>query len=110
MGLDLELLKPFRVSAVANNAIERSGAPGRVWQEHACRKLHPVLQYLPAKLAECIGENMQDELGFPDTQDPAKWSVSELNDILRRHVVPDSMAARCTLSGSLSGSPGGAEE
>ena len=77
------------VSAAATNAIERSGAPGRVWLESAYRKLHPVLQYLPTKLAEWIGENLQDELGFPDKQDPAKWSISELNDILHRHVVPD---------------------
>ena len=43
-----------------------------------------MLQYLPTnlKLAEWIGENMQDELGFPDKKDPRKWSVSELNDIL----------------------------
>ena len=32
---------------------------------------------------------MQDELGFPDKQDQARSSVSELNDILHRHVVPD---------------------
>ena len=43
----------------------------------------PVLQYLPTKLPEWIGENMQDELGFPDKKDPKKWSLSELNDILR---------------------------
>ena len=43
-----------------------------------------MLQYLPTKLAEWIGENMQDELGFPDKKDPRKWSVSKLNDILRR--------------------------
>ena len=48
-----------------------------------------MLQYLPTKLAEWIGENMQDELGFPDKKDPRKWSVSELNDILRTHVVCD---------------------
>ena len=30
---------------------------------------------------------MQDELGFPDKKDPRKWSVSELNNILRTHVV-----------------------
>ena len=45
-----------------------------------------MLQYLPTKLAEWIGENMQDELGFPDKKDPRKWSVSELNDILSTHV------------------------
>ena len=48
-----------------------------------------MLQYLPTKLAACIGENMQDELGFPDKKDQRKWSVSELKDILRTHVVCD---------------------
>ena len=48
-----------------------------------------MLHYLPTKLAEWIGENMQDELGFPDKKDPRKWSVSELNYILRTYVVCD---------------------
>jgi hypothetical protein len=44
---------------------------------------HPVLQYVPTKFAEWIGENIQEdmrtrELGFPD-KDYHKWSVSELN-------------------------------
>ena len=89
MTLDLEPLKPYRVSALATDAIERSRVPDRVWLEYAYRKLHAVLQFLPIKLAEWIRENMQEMLGFPDTQDPAKWSVSELNDILHRLVVPD---------------------
>ena len=45
--------------------------------------------WLPTKLAEWIGENMQDELGFPDKKDPNKWSVSELNNILKTHEVCD---------------------
>ena len=60
-----------------------------MWLEYAYSKLHPMLQYLDAKLTEWIGENVLDKLGFPDKQDPAKWNVSELNDILHRHVVPD---------------------
>ena len=40
----------------------------RVWLEYAYHKLHPVLQYLTTKLTEWIGENMQNELGFPDKQ------------------------------------------
>ena len=48
-----------------------------------------MLQYLPTKLAEWIGENMQADLGFPDMRDPNKWSVSELNNILQTHVVTD---------------------
>ena len=67
--------------------IERSAPAGRVWLEYVYWKHHPVLQYLPNKLAEWIGENMQGELGFPDKKDPKKWSVSELNNILRTHVV-----------------------
>ena len=62
--------------------------------------LHPVLQYLPSKLAEWIGENMQDELGFPDKRDPNKWSISELNNILQTYVVSDRNGLGC---GSLGG-------
>ena len=87
VSLDLELLKPCKVSAVIQDIIERTAPADRVWLEYAYRKHHPILQYLPTKLAEWIGENMQDELGFPDKKDPRKWSVSELNDILKTHVV-----------------------
>jgi hypothetical protein len=77
------------VSAVIPDIIERTAPADRVWLEYAYRKHHPILQYLPTKLAEWIGENMQDELGFPDKKDPHKWSVSELNDILQTHMVTD---------------------
>ena len=60
-----------------------------MWLEYAYGKHHPALQYLPTKLAEWIGENLQNELGFPDKQDPTKWTVPELNNNLRLHVVPD---------------------
>ena len=64
-----------------------------MWIGYAYCKFHlaRVLQFLPTnlKLAEWIGENMQNELGFPDTQDPAKWSVSELTDILHKYVVAE---------------------
>ena len=63
------------------------GVQDRVWLEYAYCKLHPVLQYLSTKLAEWIGENVPDKLGFPDKQDPTKCSVSKPNDILHRHVV-----------------------
>ena len=62
--LDLELPKPFRVSAVAPETIERSVPPDSVWLEYVYRKHHPVLQYLPTKLAEWIGEKVQDDLGL----------------------------------------------
>jgi hypothetical protein len=44
------------------------------------------------KLAEWIGENLQDELGFPDKADqraePGRdWTPEELNHILYAHVI-----------------------
>ena len=60
-----------------------------MWVEYAYRKQHPVLHYLPTKLAKWIGENLKEELGFLDREGPNKCSVSVLNDILRRHVVRD---------------------
>ena len=50
--LDLELLKPLRVSAVAPERIERSAPADSIWLEYAYRKHRPALQYLPTKLAE----------------------------------------------------------
>ena len=44
---------------------------------------------------------MQDALGFPGKQDPAKWSVSELNDIRHRHVEPDRNGCALHTSGCL---------
>ena len=64
-------------------------SPGHYVVECAYHKHHPVLQYLQTKLAEWIGENMQEDLGFHDREDPNKRIVSELNDILLRHVERD---------------------
>ena len=57
--------------------------PDSVWLEYAYHKHHPVLQYLPIKFAEWIGENMQDKLGFSDKRDTIKWSIFKLNNILQ---------------------------
>ncbi len=52
---------------------------------------HPVLRWLPTKLAEWIGGNLQDELGFPDKADErtrpgSGWTPAELNRILQDHL------------------------
>ena len=88
-AVSLELLMQYRNSAAATDTIKLSGAQEWVLLENAYRKHHPVLKFLSTKLAECqwIGEN--DELGFPDKQDPAKCSISELNDTLHKYVVSD---------------------
>ena len=79
--LDLDLLKPWRVLAApaasddhASPAVKHLSQPHpmQVWLEYAYRKHHPVLQWLPTKLAEWIANNMQDKLGFPDKADPRR--------------------------------------
>ena len=96
MKLDLDLLKPWRVSADAAARDDNASPPVRhmsqqqpsqVWLKYAYRKHHPALQWLPTKLAEWIANNMQDELGFPDKADPRRgWTPGELNSILQNHV------------------------
>ena len=66
------------------------------WLEYVYRTAHPVLRWLPTKLAEWIGENMQDELGFPDKADQraepgSGWTPAELNHILQSHVVDGAL-------------------
>ena len=77
--LDLDLLKPWRVSAAAPVRDEHASPPvkhmsqqqpSQVWLVYAYRKHHPALQWLPTKLAEWIANNMQDNLGFSDKADP----------------------------------------
>ena len=95
--LNLDLLKPWRVSIApaasddhAFPAVQHTSQPHpkQVWLEYAYRKHHPVLQWLPTKLAEWIANNMQDGLGFPDRADPRRgWTPAELNSILQNHKV-----------------------
>jgi hypothetical protein len=74
VALDLDLLKPWRVLASAAAAAQddtehpllhhaKPQQAPKVWLEYANRKHHPALQWLPTKLAEWIGENLQDDLG-----------------------------------------------
>jgi hypothetical protein len=66
------------------------------WLEYIYRTAHPALRWLPTKLAEWIGENLQDELGFPDKADQRAepgtgWTPAELNHILNAHVVDGAL-------------------
>ena len=107
--LDLDLLKPWRVSAAADPRDDDASPPVRhrsqqqpsqVWLQYAYRKHHPALQWLPTKLAEWIANNMQDELGFPDKADPRRgWTPAELNCILQNHVVRDQNGCALTTFG-----------
>ena len=94
--LDINLLKPSRVELVDEPApllcISDTQACPPKWLEYIYRTAHPILRWLPTKLAEWIGENLQDVLGFPDKADQraepgSGWTPAELNHILTAHVV-----------------------
>ena len=94
--LDINLLKPsrieFRQEPGPQLTVPDQQAATVTWLEYVYRTAHPVLRWLPTKLAEWIGENMQDELGFPDKADKraqpgSGWTPAELNSILQDHVV-----------------------
>ncbi len=96
--IDSHLLKParFRPEPEWNlSAADRNGVlhdevldPEPAWLSYEYRTAHPVLCWLPMKLAEWIGANpslsaellIQDKLGD-------KWTAAELNSILINNVV-----------------------
>jgi hypothetical protein len=97
--LDINLLKPSRIEFVHDPApllaMSDAQASTPKWLEYIYRTAHPALRWLPTKLAEWIGENMQDELGFPDKADQraepgSGWTPAELNHILT-HVVDGAL-------------------
>ena len=97
--LDINLLKPSRLEFQDQDIAPDVALPlghrlcsSPDWLEYVYRTSHPVLRWLPTKLAEWIGENLQDALGFPDKGDVRAgpgcgWTAAELNHILQ--------AARC---------------
>jgi hypothetical protein len=73
--LDINLLKPSRIVFPAQDFAPHLALPhghpspscsSPDWLEYAFWSSHPVLRWLPMKLAEWIGENLQEALGFPD--------------------------------------------
>ena len=101
--LDINLLKPSRIEFVQDPSPSLSLPDGHrttktaTWLEYVYRTAHPVLRWLPTKLAEWIGENLQDELGFPDKADQraepgSGWTPAELNHILQSHVVDGALS------------------
>jgi hypothetical protein len=70
--LDINLLKPIRIELVDEPAptlsISDTQASLPQWLEYIYRTAHPVLRWLPTKLAEWIGEkfpeNLKDVFGF----------------------------------------------
>ena len=61
-------------------------APGQEYLTYAYRPAHPVLRWLPTKLAEWIGANLCYDLGIPAKQG-ALWTAAELNAIITGNLV-----------------------
>ena len=77
--LDVMLLKQQNLSPAGLPAIE-----------YVYRRMHPLLQFLPQKLAEWIDKNLGDELNLPARAgSDADWSAEKLNIILQRCLVSD---------------------
>ncbi len=103
MLFDINLLKPCRIESVLDPALPLTlpdGASPPKWLEYIYRTAHPTLCWLPTKLAEWVGENLQEELGFPDKADkrvqPATgWTPAEPNRILHDHVVAGELPTFC---------------
>jgi len=90
--LDIHLLKPARFLA-EGQLVDRDAmlhnedqAPSVEWVEYPYRTAHPIIRWLPSKLAEWIAENKGVDLGIAPKQGQ-KWSVKELNDILLNNLV-----------------------
>ena len=86
-ALDIMLLKQqfLSVSGQASN-------PARQLQTitYMYRTSHPMLQFLPQKLAEWIANNYAEELNVPLRPDPTQpWSTVTLNRILQTCLVSD---------------------
>jgi hypothetical protein len=61
--------------------------PGGAWASYRYRNAHPILRWLPTKLAEWIGDNYGDVLGIPARSLADGWQVGELNAILDNNLV-----------------------
>ncbi len=103
--LDINFFKPSKIEFQDQDLAPKVALPvghrstsSPDWLEYIYRSSHPVLRWLPTKLAEWIGENLQEALGFPDKgdhdvrADPGSgWTAAELNHILQAHVVDGTL-------------------
>jgi hypothetical protein len=87
-GLDIMLLQQQHLSVSGQAA---DPARQRPPVEYVYRCSHPLLQFLPLKLAEWIATNYVAELNVPPRPDPSRpWSTATLNRILQTYIVSDS--------------------
>ena len=95
-NIDLHLLKPAKFRPDPEWALPPADIDGVVhdgeldpvpeWMTYEYRTAHPVLRWLPTKLAEWIGANHSDDLQIPDKAED-KWTATELNNIILNNIV-----------------------
>ena len=106
--IDIHLLKPARFRPDSQWALPPDVVDGVVhnevldpeaeWMTYEFRMAHPILRWLPTKLAEWIGANLSDELRIPMKSED-KWIAAELNSILINNVVRGSHGHLRTFGG-----------
>ncbi len=86
-GLDIMLLKQQHFSVSGQAACQARQHPP---VEYVYRSSHPLLQFLPQKLAAWIANTYAAELNVPPRPDPSRpWSTATLNRILQTCIVSD---------------------
>ncbi len=97
--INIHFLKPARFAVDSIYAIPPCMSSSMVHNEsldlgeeyltYAYRTKHPVLLWLPTKLAEWIGSNFCSMLNLPPKQD-VLWAAAELNTIITGNLVGGS--------------------
>jgi hypothetical protein len=91
MELESIVLKPACLNVLPGQADVVCADDGQLakqeWLEYPFCKSHPIIHWLPSKLAAWIGENYGQELLIPPKLD-VEWTAGELNAILENNLVP----------------------
>ena len=98
--MDLHLLKPARLDVLPGQpdvVCADDGQPAEpAWLEYRASVArvsvsqipwHPIVRWLPTKLAAWIGENFGQQLQIPPKRN-LEWTAGELNAILENNLVP----------------------
>ena len=86
--LDINLWKAerhFAVPRAGHGLLQCDNGVAREWVTNQYSTAHPILRWLPSKLAEWIADT---ELQIPAEKE-GKWTVGELNQILANNLVPN---------------------
>ena len=87
--LDIHLLKAAAHEAVAHprlGLVPCTDDTRPEWVTYPYRNAHPILRWLPSKLAEWLSENLAEDFAIP-AKHGDKWRVEEPNQILFKNLV-----------------------